>query len=629
MNSLQEERDQVVSTGECTALLDICGPDIYSRNAFRLLGVDVDAGSRKIKRNETEFQSALEMGELAEEYCGFLRPDPLPSREELLQAGRALADTRQRFVHEFFWFWPLKWGESHSDEALQRIKAGAVNEAKEQWEAVAAIGGEASWAAKHNLAVLGHWKALDQEREVLASPTPRELTAQTRRQFDSRWDFAFKYWESLCANEEFWFLQTERILALNDPRLTTGFLRCFSQGLPIAFDNINADLAVAYCDRQMYDRARDHIKIMKATNAGNDDVDASLRRVAKPLNGRIDHAVETATFQLHNNKTEGKQRCVELFNTVGHILNVLEVLLGGESQEFTETCDRVAESMLQCQVAYGNETQDWASSLLLLESAFQIARGSRMRARIEENIHIVRQNRQADLCWFCGSCSKEDEHAVQVTLKRSVTWADIKRNPEQYRDALLQIVRQLMSQLPQIGAGGINLEGAQFFAALMAAAQRGDLCAIVCALDSRMNDAVEVMSQQGTVLVPRCHTCAAVHSGQTLDPVDALEKKVKAANATVEQAASTRESLGKRIACNAQAREKARFARKWLLSSRLKSLHKKQAEWTQRYDNARNARDRLQSRLEERKRIGTVKGLDHLQSWPAVVKAKQDGFHVA
>src|SRR5690606_13301810 len=107
--------------------------------------------------------------------------------------------------------------------------------------------GEASWAARHNLAILGHWKALDQEREILTSTNRCELTEQTRRQFDSHWDFAFRYWESLCANEEFWALAAERIRALNDPRLTTGFLRRFSQWLPIAFDNINADLAVAYC----------------------------------------------------------------------------------------------------------------------------------------------------------------------------------------------------------------------------------------------------------------------------------------------------------------------------------------------------------------------------------------------
>lgn len=538
-------------TGQCHTLLDICGPDIYSRNAFRLLAVDVDATGRKIKRNETELQSALEVGELAEEYGEFLRPDPLPSREELLQAGRVLADARQRFVHEFFWFWPLQWGQSHTDEALKCIQANQVSEAQRQWENLAGGDGEAAWAARHNLAILGHWKAIDQEREILTSINLGGLSEQTRRQFDSHWDFAFRYWESLCANEEFWSLQVERIRTLNDPRLTVGFLRDFSQWLPIAFDNINADLAVAYCDRQMYDRARDHIQIMKATNAGHDDVDASLRRVMKPLNGRIDHAVATATYQLHNNKTAGKQRCLELFSTVGRILNILEVLLGSESQEFTDTCDRVAQSMLQCQVAYGNETQDWASSLELLDAAMQIARGSRMRARLQENIHIVRQNRQGDLCWFCESCPKENEHAVQVTLKRSVTWADIKSNPAPYREAVLQIVGQLLSQLSGGATGPMDPMGMILFAQLRGVANSGDTHAIVRALDPFIKESVEVMSQQATTLVPRCHTCAAVHAGSAAGG------------------------------------------------------------------------------LEERKKTGNVKPLDHLQSWPGLVKARQDGFHIA
>ncbi len=537
-------------TGECHTLLDICGPDIYSRNAFRLLAADVDATGRKIKRNEAELQSALEVGDLAEEYGEFLRPDPLPSREELLQAGRVLADARQRFVHEFFWFWPLQWGQSHADEALKCVQANQVSEAQRQWEDLAGGDGEASWAARHNLAILGHWKALDQEREILTSINLGGLPEQTRRQFDSHWDFAFRYWESLCANEEFWSLLADRIGALNDPRLTVGFLRDFSQWLPIAFDNINADLAVAYCDRQMYDRARDHIRIMKATNAGHDDVDASLRRVTRPLNGRIDHAIETATYQLHNNKTAGKQRCIELFNTVGHILDVLEVLLGSESQEFTETCDRVAESMLQCQVVYGNETQDWASSLELLDTTLQIARGSRMRARLEENLEIVRQNRQGDLCWFCESCPKENEHAVPVPLRKPVTWADVKSNPALYRDAILVTAGRLHLQFSGGLTGPMDPMGMIVVPQFRRAIDSGDIHAIVRAVDPYIQDSVEVTSQPLTMLVPRCHTCAAVHAG------------------------SAAGGRGERV------------------------------------------------------KTGNTRPLDHLQLWPDVVKAKQDGFHV-
>ncbi|MFQ5472987.1 MAG: hypothetical protein ACE5FA_08910, partial [Dehalococcoidia bacterium] len=96
-----------MSTRQCDALFDNCGPEIYDRNAFRLLAADVDMKGRRVKSKEKDLQAALEVGELAEEYGGAFRPNPLPTREELSQAGHALTDPQIRFVHEFFWFWPL------------------------------------------------------------------------------------------------------------------------------------------------------------------------------------------------------------------------------------------------------------------------------------------------------------------------------------------------------------------------------------------------------------------------------------------------------------------------------------------------------------------------------------------
>lgn len=620
-------------TSGCKTLLDICGLDIYGRNAFRLLGVDVDIKGRRIKRNEMEFKAALEVGELADEYCNTFRPDPLPTREELSQAGRVLTDVQQRFVHEFFWFWPLVWGKSASDKVLKLIKSNKVKEAQKQWRQIVANGDEASSVAKHNLAVLGHWLALNQERKILVSTDNGKLTREKRKQLNSYWSFAFRYWESLCADEAFWSVQADRIRALDDPRLTTGFLRRFTQSLPIAFDNINADLAVAYCDREMYVRAKDHVQIMIATNAGDDDVDTSRRRVTEPLHGRIDHAIETATSQLHNNKTEGKQRCIELFKTVRHLLNVILILLGEESQEFTETCDRVAKSMLQCQVTYANETQDWKSSLFLLEAALKVARGAETLAIIKQNIAVVRQNMQADMCWFCENLKKEEVHAIEVILKKSIKWRDIKSDPERYREAIQQMVSQFISQLktqlPAMRFGQINSPGMAFFTEIILAAKRGDLHAIVRALDSRVDDWTEMMSQQVTTTVPRCGICAAVHSRGASETVDTIQKKLKTANATVERAANKMESLKEKIASHLQAREEARFLRKRLMSSRLESLHSQEEEWKRRHQEAKRERARLQSQLKKKKAEGNIKEYRHFEAWPAVVQAKKDGFQIS
>ena len=463
-------------TNECKLLLDTCGPDIYSRNAFRLLGTNVDQTGRRIKRQEKELQAAIEVDELADEYSGALRPDPLPTREELSRAARELTDAQQRFICEFFWFWPLEWGKSASDEVLNLLEASKVNEAQKRWTQIAADGGNDSLVARHNLAVLGHWLALDRERKILASTDNGKLTSEQRQKIIGYWNFAFKHWEPLCEDESFWSMQADRIRALDDPRLTTGFLRRFSQSLPIAFDNINADLAVAYCDREMYARAKDHVQIMKATNAGSDDVDASLRRVTEPLQGRIDHAIETATSQLVHNKTEGKQRCTELFDTVRSILNVLQTLLGGESPEYIETCDRVAESMLQCQVVYGNETEDWTTSVTLLEASLKVARGDKARARIEENLEIVKRNISLGLCWFCQGNKPQSGSEIEKKMHKKLYLSDIASGnfPE--------LARQLQQALQQNPFADVSQLAGKVLGA-----------------------------QTITVTIPRCPECKKVH----------------------------------------------------------------------------------------------------------------------
>jgi hypothetical protein len=607
-------------THECKPLLDICGPDIYSRNAFRLLAADVDMKGRQIKRHEKELQAALKIDELADEYSHAFRPDPLPTREELSQAGRTLTDAQQRFIHEFFWFWPLEWGKSGSDKVLKLIKAGQVKAVQKQWEQIAVNGNEASLVAKHNLAVLGHFLVLAREQKILGSTGNGQLANEQRQRLNAYWRFAFKHWTPLCNNESFWSLQAERIRHQNDSRLTTGFLRRFSQSLPVAFCNINADMAVAYCNREMYNRAQDHILFRKLSNVEDDAIETSLRRVTAPLNGRIDHAIETATSQLIHHKAEGKPLSIELFKTVEGILIALKTLLGEETQEYIETCDRVAESLLQCQVAYGNETEDWNGSIPLLENALTVARGNKVRTRIEENLKIVHNNRQLYICWFCDNRPKEDQYSITVTLKKPILWRDIKRNPEQYREAILQIISQVASSL--------NMHSAYAF---QSALKSQDLQALLRFLDNNTNlyDSQELMTQQMTTTVPRCCTCSAVHSRGTPETVGAIEKNLRAAQATIEREARTLESLTQEITAHLQAMEAAWFARKWGLSSALKSLRRKEDECKRRHQEAQKKRVRLQSQLKQRQAEGEVKAYEHFETWPAVVEAKHDGFHIS
>lgn len=214
-----------------------------------------------------------------------------------------------------------------------------------------------------------------------------------------------------------------------------------------------------------------------------------------------------------------------------------------------------------------------------------------------------------------------------MTLKKSIKWLDIKRNPEQYRQVISQIVQQLGKELLR-NVGQINMSGMNLFTRVTDAAKRGDLHAIVRALDTNMNDWAEMMSQQVTTTVPRCGICAAVHSRGTVETVDTIQKKLKRANATVEHAANTMESLKEKIASHSQDREEAGFLRKRLLSSRLDSLRSQEENWKRRHQEGKREQVRLQSQLKKKKAQGNIKEYRDFEAWPGIANAKKDGFRI-
>jgi hypothetical protein len=111
--------------------------------------------------------------------------------------------------------------------------------------------------------------------------------------------------------------------------------------------------------------------------------------------------------------------------------------------------------------------------------------------------------------------------------------------------------------------------------------------------------------------------------------VGAVKKKLKAADAAVKRATSTIESLKGDIAFRTQARDNAGLIRRWMLSSKLKSLEKKKDSWQQRYDSAKKEQARLQAQLKYAEKVRNVKNRQHYASWPAIEQAKKEGFRIS
>jgi len=516
-----ESSDSLASKGfemphkKCRTLLETVGKEIYSRNPFRLLALAVDVKNRQIRRQEKDLIAALESGDLAGEYPAGLRPDPLPDREEIAFAARELADPQKRFVYEFFWFWPLEWGKGKSDEALaSHLRAGDLKSAQKFWNQ-GASGDDAQRACcRHNLAVLGHLLAIENEKKALSGSESRELPPEKIKKLNHFWNYAFFHWHAIQEDDEFWRMLEARVDSLAEARLTREFVASFRKDLPVAFDNINAELAVAFCNASIYGRAKDQVRIMKATNEGDDDVDASIRRVTEPLQKRIDKAIEVATEQLIQNKTSGKQRCRELFNTVRDTLSVLRTLLDETSSQFIETSDRVALGMLQCQVAYGNETQDWEGSLPLLKSAMKVARGQQARQKIQENIDTLAKNVELQRCWFCKKAKGLENLALKVKLRRDLTWAQVRKEPQKYLDLLRSAVEEVAKAVANNSNPALLVAAGNILPDLLLA-KTGDVHAMVRVIDVVFPKDKVLVSQSVEVAVPRCHLCEKGHNEKT------------------------------------------------------------------------------------------------------------------
>jgi hypothetical protein len=420
--------------------MEACTSSLYQNNAFRVTGLHIHASTRNIKRRLDELKMAVELNELEDEFSHALALDPPPSIDQIRNAGQRLQDIQSRFIDEFFWFWPINWASADSDGALLALANGDRAKAENIWnDQLSGRHPDEVCVATHNLAVLFHILALDMEHLHLRSGPPM-LPAQVA-QMDSYWETSFKYWEKLVDHEPFWNLVSERVHAINDPGLSTGFLHRLRDGFPVAFDNINASLATALAKQGKHSRAALHIKFMQETHQGLDDTDATLQQITKPLHTRIDHAIQQATGNLRDDPKDGAHRAEQLLKVTAEPLKALSTLLGAKNSEAIEVGDEIAEAFFSCVIAYGNATEDWGICAILLEKGQPLASSSALQKRFIENKSIVQKNHEAkqlhELCWFCKKhtavegCKREvDVHQLANDLSsvvsRQIRWRHLK-----------------------------------------------------------------------------------------------------------------------------------------------------------------------------------------------------------
>jgi hypothetical protein len=214
---------------------------IYRENTFRITGLPVDATEREIKKHAEKLKLLEELGQGQDANKAAFALNPPPSVEQIRAAMQRLKEPELRLIDEFFWFWPNEFGKSANDPAIQAVLAGDSQKALNIWLQTEKDT-EFNFIAWHNIAVLFHTSALDWTTYQILTNT----SESAGKKIEEMWKNSFSRWEKVATDDRVWDKIKTRIKDLDDPRLTTGFVRRMRETFPEAQDKINAEVALRF-----------------------------------------------------------------------------------------------------------------------------------------------------------------------------------------------------------------------------------------------------------------------------------------------------------------------------------------------------------------------------------------------
>ena len=403
--------------GESKAMMDIATPDLYRVNAFRVLGLSVDVSSSDLSRQQKKMKMLEKLGEGATRAQQAILPlDPPPDVDAIRKAGQQLHDPEVRLVHELFWFWPARCGDSDGDAPISLMRQGDLSGAHRRWTQLVEQDGNHRSVSAHNVAVLHHALALDMERAANSSkeqPGPR-FTARR----DKHWEVALRHWAVVVGDDAVWDHMASRTRDLDDPRLTTGLTRRLRRALPAALLTISIRMAVISAKRGDTDGARRHMAYIRNSSLDAGLAAALLDREVAPL---VDHVKQMSEPVPERSKADPKhadQLVQRLWTDVKPLLTIISALLDKRHHLREAAFDVAAATVRNCLIDYGNATENWERCTTLLKQVVNIAADDGLRARLKEDIAQVETNLRQEREYKDLKSAVTGDQVYEVTLAK-------------------------------------------------------------------------------------------------------------------------------------------------------------------------------------------------------------------
>jgi hypothetical protein len=398
--------------GECEILLEYSRPDIYRINAFRISGLNVNATTREISNQVQKNQLMEKYGGKKDNHKSPFPIEPPPDIDKLRQALHRLRDPETRIIDEFFWFWPHSI-DTEEDHALDALSRSDIKTAESLWINYEATLTESN-VSRHNLAVLSHLLVLD--IELNGNSLAKEESAKR----DNYWKDTFKRWLLLIEHEGFWSRLTARVRQMDDPRLTTGFVKRMRESLPTAILQINAQLALSCAELGNKQEAKRHIDLIYKSGFDTNVCINTINRVIGPTRKRIKIICQSLMDSISNDINSKFITSRKIIEQTKIPLMVLDILLPGESTLREGAHDEIALSSLDILISYCNESKNWKKSLDAIEELKDIVRGESAGSKIRKNYYIIKNNYEYGLCFYCKENNTDANSEVEIKMHGDV-----------------------------------------------------------------------------------------------------------------------------------------------------------------------------------------------------------------
>lgn len=398
-----------------SCLMKMCTENVYNDNAFHLLGLRTTATPRQIRRRREDIESAKTFGgdSWENEFKCLMGNRPIPTQEEVEEAFNRLEDPESRIISEFFWMWPI----DDDDTALEALAKGRRGAALDIWEQIALGFGKKRTIAQHNLAVAYQFYAIDAELQAL-NVNDGYIPDEFRPKIQAYWNKSFSCWEELADNDEFWEIFETRMREFDDPRLTGGFIRRFRAEFPIAFDNINAQLAAQYAKKSCFDDAKRHVDYMSRTMSGLDDVQENMNIIFTPMEQRVQLLINGFDEKVKADPAQGLECARRLLEETKEILHVAAAILKNNERIRIDLFTQTVTACNHYIVQYGNKTGVWERCLKPLSVLLKLACTPENRKLLESNIKAAKENveeaKLRNTCWICGKNKADRKYGLKM-----------------------------------------------------------------------------------------------------------------------------------------------------------------------------------------------------------------------